>query len=82
MHSHRIYIVATTKNIRDVNIQSVYDAELFTIDTILAGLKKQLKGQNYHVSQWGDDAYIDIIDDAEELVKTYTITSKLAMFNN
>jgi len=81
MHSHKIYVVASTKNIRDVNIKSVYDGDVFTLDSIVSGLKNQLKGLNYYVSIDGDNAYIDLIDSHDELVKTYSIIGKLVMLN-
>jgi len=81
MHSHKIYVVASTKNIRDVNIKSVYDGDVFTLDSIVSGLKNQLKGLNYYVSIDGGNAYIDLIDSHDELVKTYSIIGKLVMLN-
>mgnify|MGYP000974541219 CR=1 FL=1 len=79
MHKHKIYIVASTKNIRDVEIQSVYDGDIFTLDSIVAGLKDQLKGLNHNVSINGNNAYIDIIDSQNELVKTISIVSQNVM---
>ena len=79
MYSHKVYVVATTKNIRDVNIEAVYDGDVFTVDSIVAGLKDQLKGLNHHVSIYGDNAYIDIIDSHDELIKTYSIIEKFVM---
>lgn len=81
MHSHKIYVVASTQNIRDVHIKSVYDGDVFTLDSIVSGLKNQLKGLNYYVSIDGDNAYIDLIDSHDELVKTYSIIGKLVMLN-
>lgn len=81
MHSHKIYIVASTENIRDVHIKGVYDGDVFTLDSIVAGLKNQLKGLNYQVSLNGENAYIDLIDSHDELVKTYSIISKIVMLN-
>ena len=81
MHSHKIYIVASTENIRDVHVKGIYDADVFTLDSIIAGLKNQLKGLNYHVSVDGENGYIDLIDAHDELVKTYSIICKLAMLN-
>ena len=79
MFSHKIYIVATTKNLRDVNIEEVYDGTIFTLNTIIHGYEKKLKGENYQVSRIGDNAYIDVLDANDELVKTYSIVTKLAM---
>jgi len=76
MFSHKIYIVASTKNVRDVNIVNVYDGNIFTLDTIISGFKDKLKGIKYQISIVGDNAYIDIIDQNNELVKTYSIISK------
>lgn len=79
MYSHKVYVVATTQNIRDVHIEAVYDGDVFTVDSIVAGLKDQLKGLNHHVSIYGDNAYIDIIDSHDELIKTYSIIEKFVM---
>lgn len=79
MYSHKVYVVATTKNIRDVNIEAVYDGNVFTVDSIVAGLKDQLKGLNHNVSVYGDNAYIDVIDSHNELIETYSIISKIVM---
>lgn len=76
MFSHKIYIVASTKNVRDVHIVDVYDGDIFTLDTIIAGFKNKLTGSNHQVSIVGDNAYIDVIDENKELVKTYSIISK------
>lgn len=81
MFSHKIYIVATTKNLRDVNIEDVYDGTIFTLNTIIHGYEKKLKGENYQVSRIGDNAYIDVLDANDELVKTYSIVTKLAMLS-
>ena len=79
MYSHKVHVVATTQNIRDVHIEAVYDGDVFTVDSIVAGLKDQLKGLNHHVSIYGGNAYIDILDSKDELVKTYSIIKKLVM---
>jgi len=79
MYSHKVYVVATTQNIRDVHIEAVYDGDVFTVDSIVAGLKDQLKGLNHHVSIYGDNAYIDILDSHDELIKTYSIIEKFVM---
>jgi len=79
MHSHKIYIVASTENVRDVHIQNVYDGDVFTLDSIVAGLKDQLKGLRHYISSDGSKAYIDIIDSQNELVKTISIVSKNVM---
>jgi len=79
MYSHTVYIVASTQNIRDVHVEAVYDGNVFTVDSIVAGLKDQLKGLNHHVSIYGDNAYIDILDSHDELVKTYSIIKKFVM---
>lgn len=79
MYSHKVYVVATTKNIRDVNIEAVYDGDVFTVNSIVAGLKDQLKGLNHNVSIYGDNAYIDVLDQDEMLVKTYSIIKKFVM---
>lgn len=81
MFSHKIYIVASTKNLRDVNIEEVYDGTFFTLNTIIDGYERKLKGQNYQVSRIGDNAYIDVLNGDDELVKTYSIVTKLAMLS-
>lgn len=81
MFSHKVFIVASTKNLRDVNIEDVYDGTIFTLDSIVNGYEKKLKDQNYQVSRIGDNVYIDVLDDDAELIKTYSIITKLAMLS-
>lgn len=81
MFSHKVFIVASTKNLRDVNIEEVYDGTIFTLDSVVNGYEKKLKGQNCQVSRIGDNAYIDVLDDNDELIKTYSIITKLAMLS-
>lgn len=81
MFSHKVFIVASTKNLRDVNIEEVYDGTIFTLDSVVNGYEKKLKGQNYQVSRIGDNAYIDVLDGNDELIKTYSIITKLAMLS-
>ena len=64
---------------RDIHVENVYDGKVFTIDSIVAGMKNKLKGLNFQVSILGDNAFIDLIDSSNELVKTYSIISKNAM---
>ena len=71
-----MYVVATTTNLRDVKVENIYDGDVFTLDTILTGLKKKLKGMNIQVSLLGDNAFIDVIDENNELEQTYSIISK------
>ena len=78
MFTKKMYIVATTTNLRDVKIENIYDGDVFTLDTILTGLKKKLKGLNIQVSVLGDNAFIDVIDDNNELEQSYSIISKAA----
>lgn len=75
MYSNKIYIVAITKNLRDVDVERVYDGNIFTLNTILHGYEKKLKDIKYQVSIIGDNAYIDIIEN-KELIKTISILSK------
>ena len=82
MHSNKIYIVASTKNLRDVYVENVYDGNIFTLDTIVYGMKKKLQGKNFQVSQLNDNAFIDVVDDNNELIKTYSILSKLVLLEN
>lgn len=71
-----MYVVATTTNLRDVKVENIYDGDVFTLDTILTGLKKKLKGMNIQVSVLGDNAFIDVIDENNELEQSYSIISK------
>ena len=64
---------------RDIHVENVYDGKVFTIDSIVDGMKNKLKGLNFQVSILGDNAFIDLIDSNNELVKTYSIISKDAM---
>lgn len=82
MHSNKIYIVASTKNLRDVYVESVYDGNVFTLDTIVYGMKKKLQGKNIQVSVLKDNAFIDVVDENNELIKTYSIISKLVLLEN
>ena len=82
MHSQKIYIVASTKNLRDVYVESVYDGNIFTLDTIVYGMKKKLQGKNFQVSVLNDNAFIDVVDNNNELIKTYSILSKLVLLEN
>lgn len=79
MHSHKIYVVCSSSNMRDIHVENVYDGNVFTIDSIVAGMKNKLKGLNFQVSILGDNAFIDLIDSNDELVKTYSIISKSVM---
>lgn len=76
MFSEKMYVVATTNHLRDVKIENIYDGDVFTLDTILSGLKKKLKGLNIQVSVLGDNAFIDVIDENNELEQSYSIISK------
>lgn len=79
MHTHKIYVLCSSSNMRDIHVDNVYDGNVFTIDSIVAGMKNKLKGLNFQVSILGDNAFIDLIDSNNELVKTYSIISKDAM---
>lgn len=79
MHSHKIYVVCSSNNMRDIQVENVYDGNVFTIDGIVAGMKNKLKNLNFQVSILGDNAFIDLIDSNDELVKTYSIISKNVM---
>lgn len=76
MFSEKMYVVVTTNNLRDVKVENIYDGEVFTLNTILAGLKEKLKGLNIQVSVLGDNAFIDVIDENDELEQSYSIISK------
>lgn len=76
MFSKNMYVVATTINLRDVKVENIYDGDVFSLDTILAGLKKKLKGREIQVSVLGDNAFIDVIDENNELEQTYSIINK------
>lgn len=79
MHSHKIYVVCSSNNMRDIQVENVYDGNVFTIDGIVAGMESKLKDFNFQVSILGDNAFIDLIDSNDELVKTYSIISKSVM---
>ena len=79
MHTHKIYVVCSSNNMRDIQVENVYDGNVFTIDGIVAGMKNKLKALNFQVSILGDNAFIDLIDSNDELVKTYSIISKNVM---
>lgn len=79
MYSHKIYVVCSSNNMRDIQVENVYDGNVFTIDGIVAGMKSKLKALNFQVSILGDNAFIDLIDSNDELVKTYSIISKSVM---
>lgn len=79
MHSRKIYVVCSSNNMRDIQVENVYDGNVFTIDGIVAGMKNKLKNLNFQVSILGDNAFIDLIDSNDELVKTYSIISKNVM---
>lgn len=79
MHTHKIYVVCSSNNMRDIQVENVYDGNVFTIDSIVAGMKNKLKNLNFQVSILGDNAFIDLIDSNDELVKTYSIISKNVM---
>ena len=76
MFSKKMYVVATTTNLRDVKVENIYDGDVFTLESILTGLKKKLKGMNTQVSVLGDNAFIDVIDEDNELEQSYSIISK------
>ena len=79
MHSRKIYVVCSSNNMRDIQVENVYDGKVFTIDGIVAGMKDKLKDFNFQISILGDNAFIDLIDSQNELVKTYSIISKSVM---
>lgn len=76
MKSKKMYVVATSNNLKDVRVHDIFDGEVFTLETILAGLRKKLKLDNIQVSIIDDNAYIDVIDENGELNNTYSIISK------
>lgn len=78
MFTKKFYVVATANSVRDVKVEKIYDGDVFTLDGIVAGLCKQLKGSQYQVSYVGDNAYIDITNQDDELEQTYSISSKEA----
>lgn len=73
MKSKNLFVVATNNRLNDVNVAGVYDGDVYTLDDIIAGLKKKLKGQKLQISKVIRDAYIDVIDEHNELVRTYSI---------
>ena len=89
MHSHRVYVVTSVERSHDihsidfdVHIVNVYDSKIFTVDSLIEGLKGKLKGQMYRVSRRGNNGYIDVVDDDDEVIKSYFIISKIAMLAN
>ena len=73
MNSKEFYIVATTMNLRDVKIVNVFDGDVFTLSSIVAGMLKKFHTYNTQVSYLGDNAFIDLIDENNELIQTYSI---------
>ena len=73
MKSKHLYVVATNNRLNDVNVEGVYDCDVYTLDDIIADLKKKLKGQKLQISKVIRDAYIDVIDEHDELARTYSI---------
>lgn len=73
MKSKNLFVVATNNRLNDVNVEGIYDGDVYTLDDIIAGLKKKLKGQKLQISKVIRDAYIDVIDEHDELVRTYSI---------
>lgn len=82
MKSNKIYIVVSSTNFRDVHIENVYDGNIFTLNTIVYGLRKKLQGKNIQVSVLNDNGFIDVVDESNELIKTYSIISKLVLLKN
>ncbi len=78
MFSKNFYIVATTTNVRDVKIEHVYDGDVFTLNTIVAGVKKSLHDQMIQCSMFADSAFIDVLGEDGELKQTYSIVGKQA----
>ena len=76
MFTKKFYIVSTTTNLRDVKIEKIYDGDVFTLSTILAGWEKKLQGVNTQVAVLGDNAFIDIVNSDGELEQTYSIISQ------
>ncbi len=79
MFNHKVYVVCSYSNIRNIDVDDVYDGKLYTINNILAIMKKKLQGQNIQTSIVGDNAFIDVIDNNGYLLKTYSIISKQVM---
>ena len=76
MFSKKFYVVATTSNLRDVKVVNIYDGDIYTLSTIVAGWEKKLQGLNTQVSVLGDNAFIDVVNADGELEQTYSIISK------
>lgn len=76
MFSKKLYIVATTTNVRDVKIEHVYDGDVFTLNTILEGLKKSLQDKTIQCAVFEDSAFIDVLGEDGELKQTYSIVGK------
>lgn len=76
MFSKKLYIVATTTNVRDVKVEHVYDGDVFTLNTILVGLKKSLQDKTIQCVLLEDNAFIDVLGEDGELKQTYSIVGK------
>ena len=62
--------------VKNSEMGNYFDGYVFTLDTILAGLEKKLKDMNIQVFVVGDNAFIDVIDENNELEQSYSIISK------
>lgn len=73
MNNKSFYIVCTTENMRDVKVVDMFDASVFSLSSIVAGYQKRFNTWNMQVSYLGDNAFIDLIDNNNELINTYSI---------
>ena len=77
MFTKELYIVCVNyPDMRDVEIERFYEGDFYTIDMLIEGYKKQLKGLNIQVSKSKDNAFIDVINQDNMLVRTYSIIKK------
>lgn len=74
MFNKDIYVVSVGyPNVRDIRIEQYFDADIFDLETILSGYKKQLKGLKIQVSRNNDDGFIDVINNHGTIDRTYGI---------
>ena len=77
MFSKDLFIVCVSHHdLRDVKIDRYYDGDVYTLDTLIAGYRKQLQGLNIQVSKFKDEAFIDVINEDNMLESTYSIIKK------
>lgn len=77
MFSKDLFIVCVSHHdLRDVKIDRYYDGDIYNLDTLIEGYKKQLKGLKIQISKFKDEAFIDVINEDKMLETTYSIVKK------